>query len=127
MDICRGRIMNAYLLDQPANESYKSLQTTTDLSAQNQDVAVMVNASEVTKVKTLTIRETFAFLKQEPAQGVPAEILEPIVGKWLIPVGKAMVKIFSACSEKMIMMSEKLLREKEVSSGLDTIKLDLEA
>ncbi|CAF2326184.1 unnamed protein product [Brassica napus] len=100
--INRGRIMNAYLLDQPANESYKSLQTTTDLSAQNQDVAVMVNASEVTKVKTLTIRETFAFLKQEPAQaafldvcihvpsydkGVPAEILEPIVGKWLIPVG----------------------------------------
>ncbi|CAF1927859.1 hypothetical protein YC2023_058700 [Brassica napus] len=36
--------------------------------AQNQGVAAMVNASEVTKVKTLTIREIFAFLKQEQAQ-----------------------------------------------------------
>lgn len=31
--------------------------------AQTQDVAAMVNASEVTKVKTLTIREIFALLE----------------------------------------------------------------
>lgn len=40
---------------------------------------------------------------------------------------EAMVKVFSDCSEKMILKSEKLLREKEVSSGEDTIELDLEA
>lgn len=38
-----------------------------------------------------------------------------------------MVKVFSDCSEKMILKSEKLLREKETSSGEDTIELDLEA
>ncbi|KAL0848038.1 hypothetical protein Bca101_021285 [Brassica carinata] len=84
-----GPVLNAYMLDQSANESYNSLQTPTfqlittvntkriegqflieylSWSAQNQDVAVMVNASEVTKAETLTIREIFAFLKQEPAQ-----------------------------------------------------------
>ncbi|CAN6859263.1 unnamed protein product [Brassica oleracea] len=172
----------------PANEFYNSLQTPTVRlvttlgtlsdskicfkSAQNQDVAVMVNASEVTKAETLTFRDIFAFLKQEPAQlvdvpkiwereckriwctyyisnmknpivarhvlgentfsdkGVLAEILQPIMGKGLIPVDldawklrrrakshdslhylEAMVKIFSACSEKIILKSEKLLRE----------------
>ena len=42
---------------------------------------------------------------------------------------EAMVKVFSDCSEKMILKSEKLLREKEVSRGEgDTeIELDLEA
>ena len=41
---------------------------------------------------------------------------------------EAMVKVFSDCSEKMILKSEKLLKEKEVSSGEgDTIELDLEA
>ncbi|KAF3502201.1 hypothetical protein F2Q69_00041903 [Brassica cretica] len=141
-------------------------------SAQNQDVAVMVNASEVTKAETLTIRDKFAFLKPEPAQlvdvskiwereckriwctyyisnmknsivarhvlgentfsdkGVLAEILQQIMGKGLIPVDldvwklrrrakshgslhylEAMIKIFSACSEKIILKSEKLLRE----------------
>ncbi|CAH8391484.1 unnamed protein product [Eruca vesicaria subsp. sativa] len=71
--------------------------------AQNQDVAVMVNVSEVTKAETLTILEIFAFLKQEPAQirllqgmsseetlssdkGVVAEIVQLIMGKGLIPV-----------------------------------------
>ncbi|KAH0854547.1 hypothetical protein HID58_063723, partial [Brassica napus] len=38
---------------------------------------------------------------------------------------EAMVKIFSACSEEMIMKSKKLLREREVSSREDTIKLDV--
>ncbi|CAH8356958.1 unnamed protein product [Eruca vesicaria subsp. sativa] len=39
-----------------------------------------------------------------------------------------MVKVFIDCFEKMILKSEKLLREKEVSSGgEDTIELDLEA
>ncbi|WZZ79151.1 hypothetical protein YC2023_099723 [Brassica napus] len=125
----------------------------------------MVNASEVTKAETLTIRDIFAFLKQEPDQhtrvykyefvrkayvvisdpivarhvlggntfsdkGVLAEIFQPIMGKGLIPVDldawklrrraksydslhylEAMVKIFSACSEKIILRSEKLLRE----------------
>ncbi|KAF3565509.1 hypothetical protein DY000_02013907 [Brassica cretica] len=62
----------------PANEFYNSLQTPTlgtlsgskicFKSAQNQDVAVMVNASEVTKAETLIIRDIFAFLKPEPAQ-----------------------------------------------------------
>ncbi|CAH8308647.1 unnamed protein product [Eruca vesicaria subsp. sativa] len=38
------------------------------------------------------------------------------------------VKVFSDCSKKMILKSEKLFREKEVSSrGDDTIELDLEA
>ncbi|KAF3495073.1 hypothetical protein DY000_02053824 [Brassica cretica] len=81
-------------------------------------------------------------------EGVLAEILEPIMGKGLIPADldtwklrrraitpafhalylEAMVKIFSDCSEKMILKSEKLLKEKEVSSGEgDTIELDLEA
>ncbi|VVB01090.1 unnamed protein product [Arabis nemorensis] len=80
-------------------------------------------------------------------KGVLAEILEPIMGKGLIPADldtwklrrraitpafhtlylEAMVKVFSDCSEKMILKSEKLLREKEVSSGEDTIELDLEA
>ncbi|CAF1738350.1 unnamed protein product [Brassica oleracea var. botrytis] len=174
----------------PANEFYNSLQTPTVSlvttvntkriggskicfkSAQNQDVAVMVNASEVTKAETLTIRDKFAFLKPEPAQlvdvskiwereckriwctyyisnmknsivarhvlgentfsdkGVLAEILQQIMGKGLIPVDldvwklrrrakshgslhylEAMIKIFSACSEKIILKSEKLLRE----------------
>jgi len=40
---------------------------------------------------------------------------------------EAMVKVFSDCSEKMILKSEKLIREKETSSGEDTIELDLEA
>lgn len=40
---------------------------------------------------------------------------------------EAMVKVFSDCSEKMILKSEKLLREKEISTGEDTIELDLEA
>lgn len=39
---------------------------------------------------------------------------------------EAMVKIFSACSEEMILKSKKLLREREVSSRGDIIKLDLE-
>ncbi|CAA7017307.1 unnamed protein product [Microthlaspi erraticum] len=80
-------------------------------------------------------------------KGVLAEILEPIMGKGLIPADldtwklrrraispafhtlylEAMVKVFSDCSEKMILKSEKLLREKEVSSGVDTIELDMEA
>ncbi|KFK33561.1 hypothetical protein AALP_AA5G029500 [Arabis alpina] len=80
-------------------------------------------------------------------KGVLAEILEPIMGKGLIPADldtwklrrraitpafhalylEAMVKVFSDCSEKMILKSEKLLREKEVSTGEDTIELDLEA
>ncbi|KAF3536631.1 hypothetical protein F2Q69_00020915 [Brassica cretica] len=73
-----GPVLNAYMLDQAANEFYNSLQTPTvrlvttvntkRIGAQNQDVAVMVNASEVTKAETLTIRDIFAFLKQEPAQ-----------------------------------------------------------
>ncbi|CAN7139782.1 unnamed protein product [Brassica rapa subsp. narinosa] len=41
----------------------------------------MVNASEVTKVKTLTIRETFAFLKQEPAQVINVCIHVPYYDK----------------------------------------------
>jgi cytochrome P450 len=80
-------------------------------------------------------------------KGVLAEILEPIMGKGLIPADldtwklrrraitpafhklylEAMVKVFSDCSEKMILKSEKLIREKETSSGEDTIELDLEA
>ncbi|CAA0395304.1 Cytochrome P450 superfamily [Arabidopsis suecica] len=80
-------------------------------------------------------------------KGVLAEILEPIMGKGLIPADldtwklrrraitpafhklylEAMVKVFSDCSEKMILKSEKLIREKEISSGEDTIELDLEA
>ncbi|XP_010495892.1 PREDICTED: cytochrome P450 97B3, chloroplastic [Camelina sativa] len=80
-------------------------------------------------------------------KGVLAEILEPIMGKGLIPADldtwklrrraitpafhtlylEAMVKVFSDCSEKMILKSERLLREKEVSSGEDVIELDLEA
>ncbi|KAJ4881211.1 hypothetical protein Rs2_38266 [Raphanus sativus] len=76
-------------------------------------------------------------------KGVLAEILEPIMGKGLIPADldtwklrrraitpafhalylEAMVKVFSDCSEKMISKSEKLLRD----SGGDTIELDLEA
>ncbi|CAH2079087.1 unnamed protein product [Thlaspi arvense] len=80
-------------------------------------------------------------------KGVLAEILEPIMGKGLIPADldtwklrrraitpafhalylEAMVKVFTDCSEKMILKSEKLLKEKEVSSGGDTIELDLEA
>ncbi|KAG2256130.1 hypothetical protein Bca52824_075424 [Brassica carinata] len=73
-----GPVLNAYMLDQAANEFYNSLQTPTvrlvttvntkRIGAQNQEVAVMVNASEVTKAVTLTIRDIFAFLKQEPAQ-----------------------------------------------------------
>ncbi|XP_009143632.2 cytochrome P450 97B3, chloroplastic [Brassica rapa] len=67
-------------------------------------------------------------------KGVLAEILEPVMGKGLIPADldtwklrrraithafhalhlEAMVKVFSNCSEKMILKSEKLLREKEV-------------
>ncbi|KAF3502203.1 hypothetical protein F2Q69_00041905 [Brassica cretica] len=62
--------------------------------------------------------------------GVLAEILQQIMGKGLIPVDldvwklrrrakshgslhylEAMIKIFSACSEKIILKSEKLLRE----------------
>lgn len=41
---------------------------------------------------------------------------------------EAIVRIFSACSENIILKSEKLLREKEKegSSGGDTKKLDLE-
>lgn len=38
-----------------------------------------------------------------------------------------MVKVFSDCSEKMTLKTEKLLKEKEVSSGEDVIELDLEA
>ncbi|KAH0889834.1 hypothetical protein HID58_052263, partial [Brassica napus] len=67
-------------------------------------------------------------------RGVLAEILEPVMEKGLIPADldtwklrrraithafhalylEAMVKVFSNCSEKMILKSEKLLREKEV-------------
>ncbi|CAN8275109.1 unnamed protein product [Cochlearia groenlandica] len=80
-------------------------------------------------------------------KGVLAEILEPIMGKGLIPADldtwklrrraitpafhalylEAMVKVFSDCTEKMILKSEKLLSEKEVSSGEKVIELDLEA
>ncbi|CAN6894223.1 unnamed protein product, partial [Brassica oleracea] len=102
--------LNAYLLDQAANEFYNSLQTPTVrlvITVNTKHVAVMVNASEVTKAETLTIRDIFAFLKQEPDQptlimlcarysswlmypkyenGVLAEIFQPIMGKGLIPV-----------------------------------------
>ncbi|KAF3534496.1 hypothetical protein DY000_02039107 [Brassica cretica] len=47
-----GPVLNLYLWDHAANEFYRkfpdSLQTPTDLLAQNQDVSAMVNASEVT-------------------------------------------------------------------------------
>ncbi|XP_010532498.1 PREDICTED: cytochrome P450 97B3, chloroplastic [Tarenaya hassleriana] len=80
-------------------------------------------------------------------KGVLSEILEPIMGKGLIPADletwkprrraitpafhalylEAMVKVFSDCSEKMISKFEKILREKEVSFGENMVELDLEA
>uniref|UniRef100_M4CN02 Uncharacterized protein n=1 Tax=Brassica campestris TaxID=3711 RepID=M4CN02_BRACM len=74
-------------------------------------------------------------------KGVLAEILEPVMGKGLIPADldtwklrrraitpafhalylEAMVKVFSNCSEKMILKSEKLLREKEVPTKFESV------
>ncbi|GLT46936.1 hypothetical protein SLA2020_206620 [Shorea laevis] len=79
-------------------------------------------------------------------KGVLAEILEPIMGKGLIPADldtwkqrrrviapgfhasylEAMVKIFSDCSERTIMKFEKLLESEQSLAG-DTVQLDLEA
>ncbi|XP_015880903.3 cytochrome P450 97B2, chloroplastic isoform X1 [Ziziphus jujuba] len=79
-------------------------------------------------------------------KGVLADILEPIMGKGLIPADldtwkqrrrviapgfhalylEAMVKIFTSCSERSTMKFEKLL-ERENSLGGKTIELDLEA
>ncbi|XP_024928488.3 cytochrome P450 97B2, chloroplastic isoform X2 [Ziziphus jujuba] len=79
-------------------------------------------------------------------EGVLADILEPIMGKGLIPADldtwkqrrrviapgfhalylEAMVKIFTSCSERSTMKFEKLL-ERENSLGGKTIELDLEA
>ncbi|EEF41816.1 cytochrome P450, putative [Ricinus communis] len=79
-------------------------------------------------------------------KGVLADILEPIMGKGLIPADldtwrqrrrviapafhasylEAMVKLFSDCSERSILKFEELL-EGEDSHGRDTIELDLEA
>ncbi|KAG2288885.1 hypothetical protein Bca4012_030149 [Brassica carinata] len=56
------------------------------------------------------------------------KILELVMRKVLVPVDLSYleVKKQSACSEEMILKSEKLLREREVSSRGDIIKLDLE-
>ncbi|TXG57740.1 hypothetical protein EZV62_015569 [Acer yangbiense] len=79
-------------------------------------------------------------------KGILADILEPIMGKGLIPADldtwkqrrrvivpgfhalylEAMVKIFTDCSERTILKFEKLL-EGEHSSGGNAIELDLEA
>nr|QNS29943.1 cytochrome P450 [Nothapodytes nimmoniana] len=79
-------------------------------------------------------------------KGVLAEILEPIMGKGLIPADldtwkqrrrviapgfhalylEAMVKVFTDCSERTILKVEKLLEE-EVFQGRNMIELDLEA
>ncbi|PON41036.1 Cytochrome P450, E-class, group I [Trema orientale] len=79
-------------------------------------------------------------------KGVLADILEPIMGKGLIPADldtwklrrrviapgfhalylEAMVRIFSSCSERTIFKFEKLL-ERENLQGEKTIELDLEA
>lgn len=78
-------------------------------------------------------------------KGVLADILEPIMGKGLIPADldtwklrrrviapgfhatylEAMVKIFTECSERTILKLEKLLGEQ--SDGVKTVELDLEA
>ncbi|XP_030965855.1 cytochrome P450 97B2, chloroplastic [Quercus lobata] len=80
-------------------------------------------------------------------KGVLADILEPIMGKGLIPADldtwkqrrrviapgfhalylEAMVKIFTDCSEKTILKFEKLLQEETLNRGRKTIELDLEA
>ncbi|KAK7824169.1 cytochrome p450 97b2, partial [Quercus suber] len=79
--------------------------------------------------------------------GVLADILEPIMGKGLIPADldtwkqrrrviapgfhalylEAMVKIFTDCSERTILKFEKLLQEETLNRGRKTIELDLEA
>uniref|UniRef100_A0A2P2JPC9 Uncharacterized protein n=1 Tax=Rhizophora mucronata TaxID=61149 RepID=A0A2P2JPC9_RHIMU len=79
-------------------------------------------------------------------KGVLADILEPIMGKGLIPADldtwkqrrrviapgfhalylEAMVKVFTDCTERSMLKYEKLLAE-EYSSGGTTIELDLEA
>ncbi|XP_065854016.1 cytochrome P450 97B2, chloroplastic-like [Euphorbia lathyris] len=79
-------------------------------------------------------------------KGVLADILEPIMGKGLIPADldtwkqrrrviapgfhalylEAMVKVFTDCSEKSILKFEQLL-EGEVACGRNVIELDLEA
>ncbi|PON39836.1 Cytochrome P450, E-class, group I [Parasponia andersonii] len=79
-------------------------------------------------------------------KGVLADILEPIMGKGLIPADldtwklrrrviapgfhalylEAMVRIFSSCSERTILKFEKLL-ERENLQGEKTTELDLEA
>uniref|UniRef100_A0A2N9EXP9 Cytochrome P450 n=1 Tax=Fagus sylvatica TaxID=28930 RepID=A0A2N9EXP9_FAGSY len=79
-------------------------------------------------------------------KGVLADILEPIMGKGLIPADldtwkqrrrviapafhalylEAMVKIFTDCSERTILKFEKLLQEEMLHRG-KTIELDLEA
>ncbi|XP_050280042.1 cytochrome P450 97B2, chloroplastic [Quercus robur] len=80
-------------------------------------------------------------------KGVLADILEPIMGKGLIPADldtwkqrrrviapgfhalylEAMVKIFTDCSERTILKFEKLLQEETLNRGRKTIVLDLEA
>ncbi|KAF3445077.1 hypothetical protein FNV43_RR14770 [Rhamnella rubrinervis] len=79
-------------------------------------------------------------------KGVLADILEPIMGKGLIPADldtwkqrrrviapgfhalylEAMVKIFNSCSERTILKFEKLLEREDLVGG-KTIELDLEA
>ncbi|KAL2482179.1 Cytochrome [Forsythia ovata] len=79
-------------------------------------------------------------------KGVLADILEPIMGKGLIPADletwkqrrrviapgfhalylEAMAKVFTDCSERTMLKFEKLLEE-ECSKGGGTIELDLEA
>lgn len=79
-------------------------------------------------------------------KGVLAEILEPIMGKGLIPADldtwkqrrrviapgfhssylEAMAKVFSKCADRTVLKFDKLL-EQEESAGGKTIELDLEA
>ncbi|WOG98357.1 hypothetical protein DCAR_0417698 [Daucus carota subsp. sativus] len=79
-------------------------------------------------------------------KGVLADILEPIMGKGLIPADistwkqrrrviapgfhtlylETMVKVFTSCSERTILKLENLLEERSLT-GQETVELDLEA
>ncbi|CAH9142798.1 unnamed protein product [Cuscuta epithymum] len=80
-------------------------------------------------------------------KGVLAEILEPIMGKGLIPADldtwkqrrrviapgfhtsylEAMTKVFTDCSERTMLKFEKLIEAEEDSKGEKTMELDLES
>ncbi|KAK4549022.1 hypothetical protein RGQ29_032761 [Quercus rubra] len=98
-------------------------------------------------VSDLFDRPLFFSLYDWFIEGVLADILEPIMGKGLIPADldtwkqrrrviapgfhalylEAMVKIFTDCSERTILKFEKLLQEETLNRGRKTIELDLEA